>query len=209
MEGFRMSSSKKKKFKVTGLIIGSIALVATAVYLYHVHVNYRFMTITEGKVYKSGAMPPEKLTKVVQQHQIKTVIDLRQEEEKDAIDAEHAAMTAIGVRHVNIPSHQAPLQATVDQYLAVMDDPDVFPVLIHCHHGVSRAVLFSALYRMEYEGWDNEKAQSATRFMTYKSSFDRGTRKGDFVLNYKPRDRIMANDPPAGSATPKPVSATP
>jgi protein tyrosine/serine phosphatase len=190
-----MSSNKKRTLKVTGLILGSIALVATAVYLYHVHINYRFMPITEGKVYKSSAMPPEKLTKVVQRHHIKTVIDLRQEEEKDAIAAEHAAMTAIGVRHVNIPSHQAPLQKTVEQYLAVMDDPAVFPVLIHCHHGVSRAVLFSALYRMEYEGWDNEKAQNATRFMTYKSSFDRGTRKGDFVLNYQPRHRITASDP--------------
>lgn len=204
-----MSSNKKRTLKVTGLILGAIALVATAAYLYHVHVNYRFMTITEGKVYKSGAMPPEKLTEVVQRHHIKTVIDLRQEEEKDAIAAEHAAMTAIGVRHVNIPSHQAPLPTTVEQYLAVMDDPAVFPVLIHCHHGVSRAVLFSALYRMEYEGWDNEKAQSATRFMTYKSSFDRGTRKGDFVLNYKPRHRITSSDPSPGIGTPKPVSATP
>ncbi|MBC2735079.1 MAG: dual specificity protein phosphatase family protein [Desulfobacteraceae bacterium] len=204
-----MSSNKKRRLKVTGLILGAIALVATAAYLYHVHVNYRFMTITEGKVYQSGAMPPEKLTKVVQRHHIKTVIDLRQEEEKEAIAAEHAAMTANGVRHVNIPSHQAPLPTTVEQYLAVMDDPAVFPVLIHCHHGVSRAVLFSALYRMEYEGWDNAKAHGATRFMTYKSSFDRGTRKGDFVLNYKPRHRITSNDPSSSSVTTRPVSATP
>ena len=175
-------SSNNKTLKITSLIIGAIALVATAVYLYQVHINYRFMTITEGKVYKSGAMPPEKLTTVVQKHHIKTVIDLRQEEEKDAIAAEHAAMAAIGVTHVNIPSHQAPMQTTVERYLAVMDDPAVFPVLIHCHHGVSRAVLFSAIYRMEYEGWENEKAHGATRFMTYKSSFDRGTRKGEFVL---------------------------
>jgi protein tyrosine/serine phosphatase len=204
-----MSSNKKTTLKIAGLILGSIALVATAVYVYHVHINYRFMTITEGKVYKSGAMPPEKLTKVVQRHHIKTVIDLRQEEEKESIAAEHAAMTAIGVRHVNIPSHQAPLPKTVEQYLAVMDDPAVFPVLIHCHHGVSRAVLFSALYRMEYEGWENEKANGATRFMTYKSSFDRGTRKGDFVLNYKPRHKIQVSDPSSGIVTPKPVSATP
>ena len=204
-----MSSNKKKTLKVTGLILGSIALVATAVYLYHVHLNYRFTAITEGKVYKSGAMPLEKLTKVVQQHQIRTVIDLRQEEEKEAIAAEHAAMATIGVRHVNIPSHQAPLPTTVAQYLAVMDDPAAFPVLIHCHHGVSRAVLFSAIYRMEYEGWDNETAQQATRFVTYKSSFDRGTRKGDFILNYKPRRGITASNPSSGTVTTKPVSAKP
>ena len=202
-----MSSDNKTTLKITSLIIGAIALVATAAYLYHVHINYRFMTITEGKVYKSGAMPPEKLTNVVQRHHIKTVIDLRQEEEKDAIAAEHAAMAAIGVTHVNIPSHQAPVQTTVDKYLAVIDDPSVFPVLIHCHHGVSRAVLFSAIYRMEYEGWENEKAHGATRFMTYKSSFDRGTRKGDFVLNYKPRHRISATDTSPAMNTTRPASA--
>lgn len=200
-------SSNNKTLKITGLVIGAIALVATAAYLYHVHVTYRFMTITEGKIYKSGAMPPEKLTAVVQKHHIKTVIDLRQEEEKDAIDAEHAAMAAIGVTHVNIPSHQAPAQATIEKYLAVMDDPAVFPVLVHCHHGVSRAVLFSAIYRMEYEGWDNEKAHGATRFMTYKSSFDRGTRKGDLVLNYKPRHQISATGTSPAMNTAGPASA--
>ena len=200
-------SPNNKTLKITGLIIGAIALVATAAYLYHVHVNYRFMTISEGKVYKSGAMPPEKLTKIVQQHHIKTVVDFRQEEEMEAIAAEHAAMAAIGVTHVNIPSHQAPVPSTVAQYLDVMDDPAVFPVLIHCHHGVSRAVLFSAIYRMEYEGWENEKAHGATRFMTYKSSFDRGTRKGDFVLNYKPRHRINATGTSPTMDTARPVSA--
>ena len=70
-----------------------------------------------------------------------------------------------------------------------MADPDVYPVLIHCHHGVSRSVLFSALYRIEYEGWDNERARLATRFITDGSSFDTDKRKGRFLQDYVPQHK--------------------
>ena len=40
-----------------------------------------------------------------------------------------------------------------------MDDSSNYPVLIHCYHGVGRAQMFSALYRIEYEGWTNQEAR--------------------------------------------------
>ena len=65
-----------------------------------------------------------------------------------------------------------------------MDNKNNYPVLIHCYHGVGRAEMYSAIYRIEYEGWDNDIARSNTRFLTKFSSFDIGKPKGDYLHSY-------------------------
>lgn len=178
-----------------------LALVAfVAAYVWFVHVNYRFEAISEGKVYKSAAIPPEKIERFIVANGIKTVIDLRDPGVQDAlnpanqqeIDAEDEAVAKIGgVRHINIPSPQVPTKETLSRFFAVLDDKQTYPVLIHCHHGTGRAEIYSALYRIEYEGWSNEEARQRTRpvvqFASYRSSFADGKPKGDFLIHYKPR----------------------
>ena len=46
----------------------------------------------------------------------------------------------------------------MDQYLAILDNPDSYPILIHCQAGLHRTGLLSAVYRMEYEGWTPAQA---------------------------------------------------
>ena len=40
-----------------------------------------------------------------------------------------------------------------------MDDPDSYPVLIHCNAGLNRTGVMVAVYRMEYQGWDVPPSQ--------------------------------------------------
>ena len=68
-----------------------------------------------------------------------------------------------------------------------MDNKDNYPVLIHCYHGVGRAEMYSALYRIEYEGWSNEDARNAVRTFIKWSSFDDGKPKGEYLKTYKSR----------------------
>ena len=91
------------------------------------------------------------------------------------------------VRHFSVPSKQVPDKETVKAFLDIMDDKKNRPVLIHCHHGEGRAVLFSAIYRIEYEGWPNDQARRASRLILYKSSFSADSKKGMFLKNYIPR----------------------
>jgi protein tyrosine/serine phosphatase len=46
----------------------------------------------------------------------------------------------------------------IDRVLAVMADPTMQPVFVHCEHGVDRTGLIVALYRVKYEGVEIEKA---------------------------------------------------
>jgi len=158
--------------------------------------------ITEGKVYQSGALSDSALEKAVKRHHLRTVIDLRKppDDDPEKIEHEGEVLAALGVDHVRLPAGQVPLDSTVDQFLEVMSDPSSYPVLIHCHHGFGRSVLFSALYRIEFEGWDNEAARHATRhFLRLPfSSFDDEEEKGAYLKNYVPRHHPSESDAAGG-----------
>ena len=176
--------SNRPFLRVSLILIVAIAMVWGCDYVYWAKVNHKFTTVTEGRVYRSAAMPPEVLQEMIQDHDIKTVIDLRTIYHQDDIDTEHRMVTSVGRRHIHLPSKQVPEDDTVRDFLNILDNPDVYPVLIHCYHGEGRAVLFSAIYRIEYEGWDNERARRATRFITWRSSFSADAEKGRFVAGY-------------------------
>lgn len=187
----------KKHIKKIGFLILSVILVFVGKYVYDMNINHNFETITEGKVYKSGAIPPNEIESYVKKYHIKSIIDLRYPGTGDDINnpeipaeltAEKNAIAKIsGVNYFNDGSGQVPVQKNLDMFFEIMDNPANYPVLIHCYHGVGRAELYSALYRIEYEGWDKDKARTSTRFLTKWSSFDLGKEKGNFLHNYKKR----------------------
>ena len=171
-----------------------LALGSLGVYkLWNKYINYNFGVVTEGKVYKSAAINPDELDGFVQRYGIKTVIDLRDEVSDQYHQEEIAAAVdqIEGTRYVNIRSPQVPKRENLLQFYELLDDPANYPVLIHCYHGLGRTMLYVAVYRMEYEHESNEEARSKTRFIVespvYDSSFAAGERKGDFLINYKPR----------------------
>ena len=89
-----------------------------------------------------------------------------------------------GLNYFNNPSGQIPTQKNINTYLKIMDNPDNYPVLIHCYHGTGRAILYSAIYKIEYEHFTNEQARLNTRDLVLFSSFDNGTPKGEYLKSY-------------------------
>jgi protein tyrosine/serine phosphatase len=180
----------KKRKTILAVFIGILLTVGVA-NLYWVYVAVRFEVISEGKVYKSGVMPDKKLKKIIEKYNIKTIVDLRKPKDKKEIEKERTIAGTLGVIHVNIPSDQVPKEETVQNFLRIMDDKKSYPVLIHCEHGEGRAVLFSAIYRIEYENWNNDKARGATRTITYGTGFSLDASKGIYLNNYTPRKKII------------------
>ncbi|MFQ5842068.1 MAG: tyrosine-protein phosphatase [Thermodesulfobacteriota bacterium] len=182
----RRSGARRIGLPLIGvLLLGILSVVAS--YRYWAVLRYHFSTVTEGQVYRSGAMPPEMLQTIVRRYGIRAVVDLRDPGEE--VDAEHAALARVGVKHLHVPSDQVPGDETVRAFLEIMDHREYRPVLIHCKHGTGRAVLFAAIYRMEYEGWSNERARRASRLLPFFGSFSSKRRKGLFIHDYVPRLR--------------------
>ncbi|MEO0037154.1 MAG: hypothetical protein RIQ59_365 [Bacteroidota bacterium] len=192
------------KFKKKIVIF--IIVVASAIagkYVYDRHINHNFMTITEGKVFKSGVIPPDEIESYVKKYHIKSIVDLRFPGTGDDVNnpeipaeltAEKLAVAKIpGVHYYNNGSDQIPNQKNLDTFFKIMDDSDNYPVLIHCYHGIGRAQLYSAIYRIEYEGFSNEEARSKAAFPLMFSSFDDGKPKGDYLKAYKSRKQLHSS----------------
>jgi len=178
------------------LIIGVIFWAKR--YFYDYKINHNLKVISEGKVYKSGVIPPDDIADFVKEHHIKSIIDLRfpgtgddlnnPEIPVELIAEKEAAAKIKGLNYFNIGSDQVPKPENLDAFFKVMDNKANYPVLIHCFHGVGRAEMYSAIYRIEYENWDRDEARKETRFLTKFSSFDLGKPKGDFLHNYVKRE---------------------
>ena len=174
------------------VLLATLALIALGwlgwgmYYGHWVFFEHRFDTVTAGKVYKSGAMPTDDLLERVEEHGIRTVIDLRIHF-PDLVARERESLDKVGVKHFHLPTEQVPEDETVAAFLEIMKDPGNRPVLIHCRDGEGRAVLFSAIYRVEFEGWDTERARKATRILSWRGGFKPGSDKGEYLRAYVPR----------------------
>ena len=192
----------KKNKKIIGFALATIVLVLVGKYVYDMNINHNFETITEGKVYKSGVIPPDELESYINKYHIKSVVDLRFPGTGDDVNnpeipaeltAEKEAISKIkGVNYFNNGSDQVPAQKNLDKFFQIMDNKANYPVLIHCYHGVGRAEMYSAIYRIEYENFTNEEARNGVRTLIKWSSFDDGKPKGEFLKAYKSRKELAA-----------------
>ena len=191
-----------KKYKITGLLLITIVLFLVGKYVYDMNINHNFETITEGKVYKSGVIPPDELESYINKYHIKSIVDLRFPGTIDLVNnpeipaeltAEKEAVAKIkGVNYFNNGSDQVPKPENLKTFFRIMDNPANYPVLIHCYHGVGRAELYSAIYRIEYENFTNEEARNGVRTLIKWSSFDDGKPKGEYLKTYKSRRELAA-----------------
>jgi protein tyrosine/serine phosphatase len=192
----------KKNFKKIGVAVLVVVLALIGKYVYDNNINHNFEAITAGKVYKSGVIPPDEIESYVKKHKIKSIVDLRFPGTADLVNnpeipqeltAEKEAVAKIdGVNYFNNGSDQVPKPENLKTFFKIMDNPENYPVLIHCYHGVGRAEMYSAIYRIEYENWTNEQARQGVRTLVKYSSFDDGKPKGEFLKAYKSRKQVAA-----------------
>jgi protein tyrosine phosphatase (PTP) superfamily phosphohydrolase (DUF442 family) len=179
------------------IVFGVILVIGVGKYVYDVNIDHNFEPVVEGKVYKSGALPIDELPEYIKKYKIKSVVDLRRPGTKDLVNnpeeypelvAEKNAVEKIGgVNYFDVGTDQIPDDAVLEKYYAVMDNPENYPVLVHCYHGEGRAPLFGAIYKIEYEGIPNDQARKEARWFVGLSPFAESKPKGQYLLNYKTR----------------------
>lgn len=88
---------------------------------------------------------------------VTTVIDLRQTSEHSTV-AEAKAVESAGMRYRNFPmdGFDMPQAESIARILEAM--PATETVFIHCKRGKDRTGTVVAAYRMEREGWKNDRA---------------------------------------------------
>jgi len=145
----------------------------------------RVATVEPGRLYRSAGLPAGRLLEVCRLHRITTVVDLRKESEETR--AEDQVLARAGIQHVGLPTGQVPSPDTVVQFLRLMDGKRGEPVLVHCTHGVGRTGVFTAIYRMEYQGWPRWRAIAEAMLFAGFGSFGPGNAKAAYLSTYTPR----------------------
>ena len=103
------------------------------------------------KLYRS-ALPRDGGYAAARDYGIKTVVNLRP---GDLDEEDHPP----GLKVVQIPVETSdPEYAEARRFFSVVDDPANQPVLLHCYHGADRTGAFTALYRINRQGWEVEEA---------------------------------------------------
>lgn len=206
---------------VLGATIAGVVFLAPVLCFRVAYVHgKRLRVVTPGRVYRSGQMSADGFRDAVARYHIRTVINLQDEYPDpdvrlDYLGTGHVKETELcrqlGVRYVFLPPDLVPRRwlparrpAALDRFLAVMDDPESYPVLLHCKAGLHRTGVMVAAYRLEYEGWSPAAALDELRANGFGewASTAANDYVLDYVLAYRPGVRRHAGAGHGGEARP-------
>jgi protein tyrosine phosphatase (PTP) superfamily phosphohydrolase (DUF442 family) len=166
--------------------LGIAVFVTVAPYVYfrfeYTH-SKRLREVEPGVLYRSGQLTIDGFTEAVVRYRIRTIINAQDEyPDPDVLKSyfnngsmkESELCRQLGVRYVYLPPDLIPRRqvpehrpAAIEHFLAIMDDPANYPVLIHCKAGLHRTGVLTELYRMEYQGWTPMQAVHELKAMGF------------------------------------------
>lgn len=183
-----------------GSALALVILMVAGGYYYFVQVALpHFHTVREGVLYRAG-QPRGIALEWLRARGIRTLINLRTPE-SDGTPEERRFAQENGLRFYNFPvgTSSAEIRRSVESFLAILDDESNWPVLVHCSRGKERSGVMSAIFRVEYDGWSNERAlEEAVRL-----GLERGALPvpEEFIRNFRRRAsfgepaRLPSEDP--------------
>lgn len=119
--------------------------------------------------YYRGAQPRPENFAQLKKLGIKTVIDLRRDSESEAPEWARNA----GMQYFNIPM-KASRPATEEQtnyFLKLVNDPNNWPVYVHCKGGRHRTGALTAIYRITHDGWTADQAYEEMKKYDFNQGF--------------------------------------
>jgi len=152
-----------------------------------------------------GAQPTEDGFKYLAKIGVKTVIDLREADQRS--QAEEKTVTAAGMNYVNVPMTglAPPTEAEITTALGILEG-DSGAVFVHCKRGADRTGVVIATYRIDHDGWDSERAlrEAKARGMSFLQ-----LPRMSYIRTFRPRilEAKTASLTSSGATTPGPVSA--
>lgn len=181
------------------LMATAVVAIPFAYYRWQYNLAKRLRVVDDGRVYRSGQMTAEGLDEAVRRFGFHTIINFQDEMPDPELApglTESEFCRRRGIQYVFLPpdlidhwmaDNWQPLATA--RFLAIMDDPANYPVLLHCRAGLHRTGILTAVYRMEYQGWPLLQAVHEMR----ENGFGRDpcTVRNDYIreylLNYHPR----------------------
>ena len=136
-----------------------------------------------------GAQPAEGGIARLKSLGIRTIVNLRGE--SSLVTSEAREATEAGLRYFSVPMRGLgrPTDEQLKRILGLIDQPDNWPVFVHCKAGQDRTGLVVACQRIAHAGWTAERA--------IHEAMDLGMMKIEFAMRSFIRDFETATRRPA------------
>lgn len=142
-----------------------LAIIAAVVggYAYRHHHRYKHLAVHEpGMVYRSAWVEPDVMSELIEKHQIRAVVNLcapgEMGEHRWALQRETVRNAGARLLELSMPNTIDPNDPGIEPHMAALGDPDNYPMLVHCQHGVTRTSKFLAIYDMCFRGKSAEES---------------------------------------------------
>jgi tyrosine-protein phosphatase SIW14 len=193
---------------IRGTLLAAIVLgLSVGLYFYYRAIwehSKRLRPVEAGVLYRSGQLTAQGFEEAIRRYRIRTVINVQDDVPDPLLRVnfwggrvqESELCQRLGVRYIALaPDLQprttpgGPRPQVLDEFLAWMDQEEIYPALIHCKAGLHRTGVLCAVWRREYQNWS---AGAAYRELKAHGFGDRAcTRSNDYVrqyvLDYVPR----------------------
>lgn len=149
------TSRPRKVLKRLALLVVVLLVAAVGYFVVRRYWMGNFHTVVEGQVYRSAQPSPRNLKDWVARYGLKTVINLRGENDKPFYETERKALDAVGVKMIDIrfSAGRLPSAPSVKQLIAALEQADR-PILLHCRDGIDRTGMASVIAAMAIGGQD-------------------------------------------------------
>jgi hypothetical protein len=152
----------KRRFWMWGGVLLAVAVVAALTYREHKRFKH-LATHEPGMVYRSAWLDGDALREVIEKHQIRTVLNLCEPNElgEERCTDERKAVHGSGARLVEMPMPAAtldPSDPAIGPFVELLRNPENYPLLVHCQHGVTRTAKVLVMYDILFRGMTAEQS---------------------------------------------------
>jgi protein tyrosine phosphatase (PTP) superfamily phosphohydrolase (DUF442 family) len=165
-----------------------------------------FDVVRPGVLYRSGQLGASQLEAAQRRYGIRTVVSFLRP--GPDTQRERKICKRLGIDWVNLPMSGDGFGAEEQfrEVLALIEQPERVPVLVHCARGTCRTGTAVALYRYEHDGWTIEDVAAEMKRQVYHSGWIPGyayamVRDRPFAELYTPPMTEDRNLPPSPEAT--------
>lgn len=153
----------QRKLWSVGLIL---LIVVAAGFGYRHHKRYKHWAAhDEGMVYRCAWLDPDVFAEQIEKYQIRSVLNLcnpNELGEQRCVD-QRAAVQGSGAKLIELPM-PATIDASdpaIEEFVEVLGNPNNYPMVVHCQHGVTRTAKVLAMYDILYRGQTAQQSLGA------------------------------------------------